>query len=158
MTDLDKKLDLWFHGVNNTKWDISSYKKIMSVDNLVDLTNILKSVEYKIFPNAMFFLMIEGVDPIWEHPKNKDGGTWSFKIEDSRIQEIWYKINILFITNNIFKEDMPIFGISVAPKKGYYILKIWTGIKADKSNFSLKLEELGKEFNKGASQYKSHRN
>lgn len=156
MIALDKPLDLWFHGVNNTKWDITSYKKILSIKNVVELTTTLKNIDYKIFPNAMFFLMLNNVKPIWEDPINKDGGTWSFKIEDNKIKEIWYKINMLFVTENIFNNNVPVFGISVAPKKGYYILKIWTGINAEKSDFSLKLEELGNEFNKGVAKYKAH--
>lgn len=154
--ELDSPLVLWFHSVNNTKWDISSYKNISNMSNYIEFSTILRSIEHKIFPNSMLFIMNKGIEPTWEDPKNKVGGTWSFKIDDNRILDVWWNINNLFINNTLFKEDTIVNGLSVAPKKGYYILKIWSGEKADKCSFSDELENIGSEFNKGSSQYKSN--
>ena len=157
MLDLDDPLVLWFHGVNNTKWDISSYSKIANINNIVQLCTIQKTIDHKMFPNSMFFLMREGVEPTWECPLNKDGGTWSFKISDECVEEIWSKISLYFLSNKIFQEEVTLQGVSIAPKKGYYILKLWTKEDGSQLNFTLDLESLGKEFCKGNSQYKKHR-
>jgi len=157
MLNLKESNVLWFHGVNNTKWDISSYSKIAYMNNIVEFINIQKTLNHKMFPNSMFFLMKKDIEPTWECPLNKNGGTWSFKINDSSVEELWQKISVLYITNNIFQEKCSLHGISIAPKKGYYILKIWTKENTLNHNFSLDIESLGNEFCKGNSQYKSHR-
>ena len=156
MIELKDSIILWFHGVNNTKWDISSYSQIVNIKNLVEFSTIQKTINHKMFPNSMFFLMKQGVQPIWECPQNKNGGTWSFKIKDSSVENLWQKVGILFITNKIFQEKTTLQGISIAPKKGYYILKVWTKEDSSKLNFSIDLESLGTEFCKGNSQYKRH--
>ena len=156
MMEFESPLVLWFHSVNNTKWDISSYKNISTMNNFVEFSSILKSIEHKIFPNSMFFIMKKGIEPTWEDPKNRVGGTWSFKINDDSILDVWWHINSLLISDSLFKEDTIVNGLSVAPKKGYYILKVWCGEKGDTHSFSKELENIGKEFNKNSSQYKSH--
>jgi hypothetical protein len=153
---LEDQIVLWFHGVNNTKWDMSSYSQIADINNIVEFSTILKSIDHKMFPNSMFFLMKQGVEPTWECPENKKGGTWSFKISDASVEDIWFKVGILFLTNKIFQEDSILQGISIAPKKGYYILKVWTKENGTNFNFSIDLESLGPEFCKGNSQYKKH--
>ena len=34
---LEDQIVLWFHGVNNTKWDMSSYSQIADINNIVEL-------------------------------------------------------------------------------------------------------------------------
>ena len=67
---LEDQIVLWFHGVNNTKWDMSSYSQIADINNIVEFSTILKSIDHKMFPNSMFFLMKQGVEPTWECPEN----------------------------------------------------------------------------------------
>ena len=157
MTDLKYPLVMWFHGVNNTKWGISSYSQIANINNLVEFSTIHKTLDNKMFPNSMFFLMKHGVEPTWECPENRNGGTWSFKINDSCVEEIWWKVSLLFLSHNIFQENVDLQGISIAPKKGYYILKIWTKEDGSKLNFSVDIESIRTEFTKVNSQYKKHR-
>ena len=156
MLELNNDLVMWFHGVNNTKWDISSYSQIAEINNVVEFSNIQQSIDNKMFPNSMFFLMKKGIEPTWECPLNKDGGTWSFKISDSSVEEIWKKMGILFLSNKIFQENVELYGISIAPKKGYYILKVWTDRPPNEIEFTEVLKVLGPQFNKNDSQYKSN--
>ena len=142
MHNLDNPLVLWFHGVNNTKWDIKSYSQIADIDNLIKFSSFLKTIDHKMFPNSMFFLMKNGVEPTWECPKNKNGGTWSFKVNDGNVEELWWKVSILFLSNKIFQEKVTLHGISIAPKKGYYIFKIWTRENGTNLNFTIDLESL----------------
>ena len=66
-------------------------------------------------------------------------------------------MGILFLSNKIFQENVELYGISIAPKKGYYILKIWTKEDGTKLNFTIDIECLGTDFTKANSQYKKHR-
>jgi len=147
---------LWYHGVNNVKWDIKSYENIIKMNNVTEYFTAMHSINDKIFPNSMFFIMKDGIDPTWEHPVNKAGGTWSFKIDDNVLLELWDKINMLLIADNFFEEKECMNGISLAPKKGYYILKLWTNKDCKNINFSKELDSMGDKFNKSSSQYKKH--
>ena len=37
----------------------------------------------------MLFIMRENINPIWEDVKNKEGGSFSFKIGNKFIKDIW---------------------------------------------------------------------
>ena len=78
--------------------------------------------------NCMLFFMRKGIRPMWEDPKNKKGGCFSFKVNNKNIKTIWknvsYKLTGETLTKN--KELLKsINGITVSPKKSFCILKIW---------------------------------
>ena len=69
---------LWFHKVDNDKWDLDSYTKIMTLSSYEDLKYCLSVITD--ITAGMYFLMKEGINPIWEDKHNKNGGFWKFKI------------------------------------------------------------------------------
>jgi len=49
--------------------------------------------------------MRDGIDPIWEDPKNRNGGCWSIKLtETHRNFNIWLKLAIKLVSENMFKD------------------------------------------------------
>ena len=74
----------------------------------------------------MLFVMRDNVDPLWEHEDNIKGGCWSLKIPKGNILEIWKKITIHLLNDNILNvDDIVVNGISISPKKNFCIIKIW---------------------------------
>ena len=73
--------DTWcfyFHDPYNTEWDFKSFKLITSiktVDNFISIFDCYKDILSK----GMFFIMREGILPIWEDELNKKGGCFSYK-------------------------------------------------------------------------------
>jgi len=154
--NLKNPIVLWFHKVNDTKWGMSSYKQIIDIDTVDKLISTNNLLTEQVFPNSMFFLMKKGIQPTWEDPINRKGGTWSFKINDIEIIDIWKKITLLYIQDKLLEDTCEITGVSIAPKKGYYILKVWTDRPANVIEFTEVLKVLGPQFNKNDSQYKSN--
>ena len=76
----------------------------------------------------MFFIMREGILPIWEDKQNKTGGCWSFKIIKKDVFNAWNELAITLLGESITKnpvQNMEINGISISPKKSFCIIKIW---------------------------------
>ena len=60
---------LWYQDVNNDKWDLSSYKKLMTLNTYDDLLLCLKKIDN--INSGMFFLMKDKITPLWENSHNK---------------------------------------------------------------------------------------
>jgi hypothetical protein len=120
---------LWAHLPHNTDWSLKSYIKIYEVDHAEQVIALNNSLPDQMIKNCMLFFMRKGIKPMWEDPKNINGGCFSFKIANKNIANIWRTISYLLtgetLTNNEkFLETVN--GITVSPKKSFCILKIWT--------------------------------
>jgi hypothetical protein len=74
------------------------------------------------------FIMRENIMPQWEHPRNRNGGYFSFKVLNKNICQVWKDLTYVLIgntlsTNNDFLRD--ISGITISPKKNFCIVKVW---------------------------------
>ena len=76
----------------------------------------------------MFFLMKENIKPIYEDPKNKNGGYWSMRITKKDSDIFWKKIVYYLCIDQITdtsKNELLINGLSISPKVNNNIFKIW---------------------------------
>lgn len=93
-----------------------------------------------------YIIMRKGIEPIWEDPRNKNGGTFTIITEHKKGYDIWATF-IMYILGETLTTDMNnINGISVsyisdstnqnvsANKNGSTYIKIWDG-KQGRSNF-----------------------
>ena len=126
---LSDKWVLWAHLPHNTDWSLKSYIKITEVDTVEKVIAIVNSLPDQMIQNCMLFFMRKGILPMWEDPKNCDGGCFSFKITNKSIPKVWKNISYMLtgesLTNNknLLKT---LNGITVSPKKTFCIMKIWT--------------------------------
>ena len=84
-----------------------------------------------------FFLMREGVKPLWEDSENVNGGCWSFKIFKKNIYDSWIDVSINLINETLTKEienSDTLTGISLSPKKAFCIIKVWNNDKTKNRN------------------------
>lgn len=128
---------IWFHKVDDDKWGIDSYQELYTLTDLEDfhaMFNTFFNLEEKMTANAgMFFLMREGVKPLWEDEQNRRGGMWSYKVpkkEGERLKSdhVWKDLVAASVGNTLTKDpaDMKyINGISISPKLDNCIFKIW---------------------------------
>jgi hypothetical protein len=125
--NLKTKWVLWFHKVNDNNWSLDSYTKVFELNTYYDILLILKTINN--VSSGMFFLMKDGISPIFEDINNINGGYWSLRISKKESYEIWekiiYYICIDKITINENDQDK-INGISISPKINNCIFKIWT--------------------------------
>lgn len=141
-TNFKHKWNLWFHNIRDV-WTIEGYKKIYSIETIREYWKLYNNWD-KIgtINNKHFFLMREGISPIWEDEKNKNGGCWSFKITESNSQELWNDLSKYLITDSLSSVEDDIVGISACLKKNNFsVIKIWN-INSSNNNINLLNKEI----------------
>lgn len=140
---LRHRYTLWCHDIYNKNWSISSYRRLCSFDNVADYFKVFNNFHKLGLKYHHYFLMKEGIDPIWEHRENRDGGLCKFKAELDDSLEVWVDIAHRFICGTICDKDRmssliedidpidDINGISISPKNSWAVVKIWN---RDKNN------------------------
>lgn len=137
---------LWAHLPHNTDWSLKSYIKIYEVLTANQVIALNNSLPDQMIKNCMLFFMRKGIKPMWEDPKNVNGGCFSFKIANKSIANIWRTLSYLLTGETLTSNEKflkTINGITVSPKKSFCILKIWTST-LDFQNVSIlnKIEDI----------------
>jgi hypothetical protein len=138
---LKYKWVIWFHKVNDNNWTLESYSKVFELETYYDILYIIN--ELKNITSGMFFVMKDGIIPIFEDEKNVNGGYWSLRITKKDALDYWEKMIYHLCVDNICINDEHetlINGLSISPKINNCIFKIWT------SNFkNMKTDYLRKD-------------
>jgi len=120
--------NLWAHLPQDPDWTVKSYKKICKFKTVEESIGITESLPADLIKNCMLFIMKDGITPMWEDPKNRNGGCFSYKVSNKNVFEVWRDLTYVLIgetisTNNVFVNCVT--GITVSPKKNFCIIKIW---------------------------------
>jgi hypothetical protein len=118
---------LWAHLPHDTDWSLSSYKEIITLGTIEDTLMLFENFPEVMTKNCMLFLMRKGIQPIWEHEKNKNGGCFSYKINNRHVAYSWKNLSYVLLGETLTKSDLSkyINGITISPKKNFCIIKIW---------------------------------
>ena len=75
----------------------------------------------------MLFIMKNNIQPIWEDNNNKNGGCFSYKIQNENVVTVWKHLSYKLIGNSLLKPSIEdtISGITISPKRNFCIIKIW---------------------------------
>ena len=76
----------------------------------------------------MLFLMREGVSPTWEDDKNRDGGSFSYKLQNRLVPEAWKELSYRLVGETLLEpvaQARKVNGITISPKKNFCIIKVW---------------------------------
>jgi hypothetical protein len=77
---------------------------------------------------CMLFVMKDGIAPMWEDPKNRNGGSFSYKVSNKNVCEVWRELNYVLVGETISNTSSfvnCVTGITISPKKNFCIIKIW---------------------------------
>lgn len=118
---------LWAHLPHDTDWSLSSYKKISTLETVEDTLTLYENLPEVIIKNCMLFLMRDGIQPIWEDEKNRNGGCFSYKINNKNVAYSWKNLSYVLLGETLTSEKLSkyINGITISPKKNFCIIKIW---------------------------------
>jgi hypothetical protein len=127
MNPLKTKWVLWGHLQHDTNWNMNSYTQICTVTYVEELVELLDKLHEKMLTNYMLFMMRDGVNPVCEDEQNKQGGCFSYKVDNKYVKEIWNELCCYILGNTISTEPVnnTITGVSISPKKSFCIIKIW---------------------------------
>jgi hypothetical protein len=76
----------------------------------------------------MLFVMRDGITPMWEDPRNRNGGCFSYKVVNKSVPEVWKALFYSLCGESLCidsKNSKHINGIAISPKKNFCIIKIW---------------------------------
>lgn len=125
---LENKWSLWSHYPQDNDWSAESYNKICEFKDVENTIAITESLPEGIIKNCMLFLMKDEILPIWEDEKNRNGGCFSYKINNKHVVDVWKDLTYVVVGRTI-SEDIKflnaVSGITISPKKNFCIIKIW---------------------------------
>jgi hypothetical protein len=119
---------LWAHLPHDTDWSINSYKKIMVIKSVEEMVALYSAIPEKLVKNCMLFVMRNEINPMWEDPKNRQGGCFSFKVPNKMVHSVWKNLSYLLVGETLTNDPRLlkiINGITISPKKAFCIIKIW---------------------------------
>jgi len=125
---LSSKWTLWAHLPHDIDWSIKSYKKIYTFEHVEETIAIIETLPEILIKNCMLFIMRDGIKPIWEDTKNRNGGCFSYKISNKDVYHVWKELTYVMVGNTISKENSfvnSVSGITISPKKNFCIIKLW---------------------------------
>ena len=123
------KWSLYFHLSNDQEWNANSYKIIMhDINHPAHVLQLRSEINEGIVIKSMLFIMRDGILPMWEDPKNKNGGCFSFKISSTTVHSVWWDFVFLLCGETLMKDPSKkhlINGLTISPKYDHSIIKIW---------------------------------
>jgi hypothetical protein len=125
---------LYFHSPEETKWTLNTFINLGSMKNWRDFWNIIETLKQETLSDGMFFMMRDPSPPLWESHYHIHGGCYSFRCQKKDAAEI-YLNHIIATMLGILTNDSEntINGISISPKRGFNIIKVWNN-NANKFN------------------------
>lgn len=149
---------LWSHDNLCQNWDIKNYRKHETIRTMEDFWHVYNGLP-SLLNKDMWFLMRDGIPPLWEHAINQEGGSWQFRIENPAADNTWLTLSIHLVTENIClkpEDSNLICGISLSPKENNVsTISVWnlSSTKTSHTMFPSNIEDV--DFMK--SRYKPHR-
>ena len=119
---------LWAHLPHDTDWTLPSYQQIKTFASLDDCIAVVEWLPRPFVTNCMLFLMRDGVSPTWEDDKNRDGGSFSYKLQNRLVPEAWKELSYRLVGETLLapvKQARKVNGITISPKKNFCIMKVW---------------------------------
>jgi hypothetical protein len=148
---------LWYHCPEENKWSLNTFTKIHTSHTWSDFATIFDIIKRSpqrltdnhvtsdIISDGMFFLMRDPMPPLWENSANIRGGGYSFRTARKDATDIFYTYCLATMAEIISTNpENKINGISISPKKGFNIIKIWN-TNADRFNNPKDLKQIIRE-------------
>jgi hypothetical protein len=117
---------LYYHPNNETKWTLSSFIRIATVSTWGEFWTLMNTIGTDNLHRAQFFWMRDPIPPLWENKDNIRGGNYSARVGDIDVGEVFIRYAITMMLGELAYDTANLMnGISIAPKKGFAIVKFW---------------------------------
>ena len=153
---LNDKWVLYHHLPSEKNWTLSGYTILANdIDTTAKVIALKNYIPENMIKYSMLFLMRKGITPLWEDPRNKEGGCFSYKVFNKQVEQVWRELMCVICGETLTdeKHSKYITGITISPKKNFCIIKIWLSTKDYQDpNIILPIENLTKH----GSVFKNH--
>jgi hypothetical protein len=117
---------LYFHSPEETKWTLNTFSSLGSMKTWRDFWNIIETLKAESLSDGMFFMMRDPSPPLWESHYHIRGGCYSFRCQKKDAAEVYLNHIIASMLGSLSNNPTnQINGISISPKRGFNIVKIW---------------------------------
>jgi hypothetical protein len=140
---LSQRWTLWYHDPNNNDYSLASYIKVLTFDTPTEFWSVVEAISPEAWNSGMFFLMRDGIRPLWDAPENDKGGAWSKKVDANETHQVFVDCMIHCLAETMLKTNNDtIAGVTLSPKGQFHIIKIWntTTTVSDRKLFSSTLK------------------
>jgi len=136
---------MYYHDPQDQSWSEESYKKVATFTEYNVLWSAVASIGTEKFNNGMWFFMRDPHPPLWENHMNIRGGSYCLKVTQNLSFELFQRYIAAATLDQVSKNpDNKIVGISISPKKGFHIIKVWNkdGNRGDIKDLALLDESI----------------
>lgn len=117
---------IYFHSPEETKWTLNTFVSLGSMKTWNQFWSIIEVLKSESFSDGMFFLMRDPAPPLWESHHHIRGGCYSFRCPKKEAPEVYLTYIIASMMNGVTHDtNNKINGISISPKRGFNIIKLW---------------------------------
>ncbi len=117
---------LYFHSPEETKWTLNTFISLGSMKNWREFWSVIDTLKEVSLSDGMFFMMRDPSPPLWESHQNIRGGCYSFRCQKKDASEIYLNYIIAAMIDSLSGHpENRINGISISPKRGFNIVKVW---------------------------------
>ena len=122
---LNTEWTVYIHDTHDRDWSLESYKMVFTIKTIEDFWTFFNNVHN--YQRFQFFIMRNKIKPTYEEPENKNGGSYSYMVQGRDVNETLVHVVAKMIGEQLVNPESfgEIKGISLVPKKGISILKIW---------------------------------
>ncbi|XWV26511.1 translation initiation factor 4E [Tupanvirus soda lake] len=114
---------------NRPNFQAKPHKELCTITTVNDLMYILQLMEVKTEPKLKidfmnsnkinldandYIIMRKGIEPIWEDPKNSNGGTFTIKMNHSKGYDVWATFMMYMLGETLSYDMQNINGITVS--------------------------------------------
>lgn len=147
------------HATEDDDWTMPSYAHLGAVSTVSEFW-AMHDATLRALPHSMLFVMREGVFPCWDDASNIQGGCLSVKVGRDQLRAAWPALTACLVGETLLRRplappgpgDAPegaartaaaalrdadpegwlcVNGVSVSPKRNFYIIKLWMRYGAD---------------------------
>jgi hypothetical protein len=126
---------VWVHENENQNWDLASYESIFQINSIGNMWRFLN-----VFANLnknvrQYFIMRDGITPIWEDNNNKHGAICSIMIDNTNRGgrhgrhdlgvDAFTAMCILVLNESFVKNNHDINGLCYSIKSRSVLIKLW---------------------------------
>lgn len=130
-TLLDDVWTVFHHNVDDQKWTMESYTRIMDVASAEEFWGIYDVIK-PYLDNNLFFVMREYVFPCWDDPENITGGCVSVRVPIAHVAKFFEELCVRLLCESLCTtEDVKVNGISCSPKHSCCVVKVWLNNEGD---------------------------
>ena len=117
---------LYFHSPEETKWTLNTFINLGPMKTWREFWTVIEALKVECLSDGMFFMMRNPSPPLWESSQNIRGGCYSFRYQKKDAHNIYLNYIIGAMLGSItLNPENRINGITISPKRGFNIIKVW---------------------------------